>query len=246
MKIAEAQIVAGQGQWNHALLAHMLAPEIAVFTTADVPELGSEFDQLNLWIPNYFLNSVFGLNYGGKWRVYALNFIYRIQNCIREYETARTLTEVFLKETQPGRPAIQSYFRALSSWEHSFFNFKTALDIAKKMSGDIGIFSTGDDSSWERAYYLANVVKHYAREVSEVSDELVTSGLFPEAESEPNSLPMWLTNTGFSSAKTKLTFPDYAELVKALGGVCDKLRNPTQFMEEARNHQHAQQNAACN
>lgn len=223
---------ASGGQWNHDLLAHMLAPEIADFTEADVSALAIEFEQGDHWITNFFLNSVFGTNFGGKWRVYVLNLIFRSQNSLREYEHAADLTAKFLQHTRPGNPPIQTYFKALSAWECSFLNFSIALDVFKKMNRDIGAFVQNDGSVDERAYYFANVTKHYAGEVANHPEIPNSSELLPSDPLEPHAIPVWLTNDGFASAKKMLSYAEYAHAVKELCGLADQLTNPAKWVED--------------
>lgn len=231
-KVIEAK--AGGGQWNHDLLARMLAPEIADFTKATVPKLALEFEQGGHWITNFFLNSVFGTNFDGKWRIYVLNLIFRSQNCLREYERAAELTVRFLDHSKPSNPAIQTYFEALSAWECSFLNFSIAMDVFKKMNGDIGAFVKGDGSVDERAYYLANVTKHYASEVANHPDLPNSAELLPTEANEPHAIPVWLTNKGFASASKALNYSEYAHAVKELCGLADRLSNPAKWADEMR------------
>jgi len=219
----------------------MLAPEIAEFTEAQIPEIRSGFPELDHWIANYFLNSVFGPNYEGKWRIYALNLIFRGQNCIYAYEDARELTEEFLQKTRPGRPPIGLYFRTLSKWEQSFYNLKTSIDLFKAMNDGVGVFAKGDGSVFEKAYYLANIIKHYEKDVSAIPDSLIASGLLPANEGEPHALPMWLTNEGFSSPTMGLSFTEYAGVVRDIATLCDKLHNTGEFIEDLRARRKAEE-----
>lgn len=210
----------------------MLAPEIADFTQADIPKIAPVFEQGDHWITNFFLNSVFGINFGGKWRVYVLNLIFRSQNCLREYERAKELTAKFLEHTRPGNPPIQTYFKALSAWECSFLNFSIALDVFKKMNGDIGAFVQNDGSVDERAYYFANVTKHYAREIANHPEIPSSSDLLPADHLQLHAIPVWLTNDGFASAKRMLSYAEYAHAVQELCGLADQLSNPAKWVDD--------------
>lgn len=226
------EAAASGGQWNHDLLARMLAPEIADFTEANIPKIAIEFDEGDHWIGNFFLNSVFGRNFAGKWRIYVLNLIFRSQNCLREYERAAELTTTFLERSKPSNPALQTYFKALSAWECSFLNFSIALDIFKKMNGDIGAFVQNDGSVDERAYYFANITKHYAGEIANHPDIPNSSELIPADANEPHAIPVWLTNSGFASAKRVLEYGEYAHAVRELCGLADLLSNPGKWVDE--------------
>jgi hypothetical protein len=237
MSEVEPKIVTAQGtggQFNHALLGRLIAPEISDFTSAVVPDLSRSFPECEHWIPNYFLNSVFTGNFPGKWRVYAQNLIYRAQNCLFEYERARQLTIGFLSKTTPGRPATAVYFRMLSAWETSLLNFSIATDTFRHMNEGTGVFSSKDGSKYQRAYDLANEVKHYGDTLSKYPDFSDAGDLLPEDDKAPNAIPLWLTNIGFRSSHHELSFEEYGKVVCDVCEVADKLRNPASFLEEAK------------
>jgi hypothetical protein len=231
-KIANAQ--ATGGKFNHALLGRLIAPEISNFTSAVLPDLSESFPQSEHWIANYFLNSVFTGNFPGKWRVYAQNFIYRAQNCLFEYERARQLTGEFLATTTPGKPATRIYFRMLSAWETSLLNFSIATDVFRHMNEGTGIFSSKDGSAYQRAYDLANEVKHYGLTISKHPDFSDDGDLLPEDDKAPQALPLWLNNFGFHSCCHKLNFEEYAKAVSDVCEFADKLRNPSGFLDETK------------
>lgn len=222
------------GQFNHVLLERLIAPEISSFTSATVPDLSESFPDSEHWIANYFLNSVFTGNFSGKWRVYAQNLIYRAQNCLFEYERARQLTDEFLAKTAPGKPATRAYFRMLSAWETSLLNFSIAADIFRHMNKGQGVFSANDGSASQRAYDLANDVKHYGDTLSKYPDFSDADDLLPEDNKAPHAIPLWLTDFGFHSCCHKLSFEEYAKAVSDVCEVADKLRNPSGFLEEAK------------
>jgi hypothetical protein len=238
---AEVVSVAGAGgQFNHALLGRLIAPEISNFTSAIVPDLSEFFPESEHWIANYFLNSVFTGNFPGKWRVYAQNLIYRAHNCLFEYERARLLTEEFLAKTTPGKPATGAYFRMLSTWETSLLNFSIAADIFRHMNEGTGVFSSKDGSHYQRAYDLANEVKHYGLTISNYPDFFDTDDLLPQDDKAPHAIPLWLNNFGFRSSLYELGFEEYGKAVRNVCEVADKLRNPSEFLEEAKKQRDAE------
>lgn len=230
-KIVDAQVTGGQ--FNHALLGRLIAPEISNFTSASVPDLSESFPESDHWIANYFLNSVFTGNFSGKWRVYAQNLIYRAQNCLFEYERARQLTSEFLATTTPGKPATRSYFRMLSAWETSLLNFSIATDIFRHMNQGTGVFASKDGSAYQRAYDLANEVKHYGLTISNHPDFSKTGDLLPQDDQAPHAIPLWLTNFGIRSNHHELSFDEYSKAVSDVCEVAGKLCNPAGFLEEA-------------
>ncbi|MES1189444.1 MAG: hypothetical protein ABUS47_00055 [Steroidobacter sp.] len=44
-------------QWNSDILSKFVAPSIADFTSADIPDLADQFPQAPYWVVNHFLNN---------------------------------------------------------------------------------------------------------------------------------------------------------------------------------------------
>ena len=55
-------------QWNPAILSKFIAPDIAEFTSADIPALTDKFPEASYWLVNHFLNSVLGASFKDRWR----------------------------------------------------------------------------------------------------------------------------------------------------------------------------------
>lgn len=94
--------------WNPDLLNRDLAPEIAQFTEALIPELIVEGEKVQDWMANHFLNSVFRAQFAGKKLQFVFNIIYRAQACFEGYEEARASTQRFLENGKPDNPPLHS------------------------------------------------------------------------------------------------------------------------------------------
>lgn len=216
------------------LLAHWLAPNYAQFTSAEIPDFSEQHKSSENWLKVYLMSSVFNGNFPGKMRAWAHNLLYRISNCLRDYQRARTLTFAHLaKDGATSRPN-SVFFEALSAWEASMLNYQIALDIFRHSNGGEGAFQQNDESSEFRAYELANFIKHYADTITKSPDVRFENVLVRDPESDQAILPMWLTNEGFESSKHKLSFSEYAENIKSFAELCEKLSKPSEMLEEFR------------
>lgn len=180
----------GGVMYNHQLLDRLIAPEISNFTAADIPDLSIAFKEQNHWMANHFLNSAFSVRFQGKFRLLAINQIYRTQNCLLEYERGRDLTSYYLRRTHPSHPAIEAYFRALSAWESSLINLAIAVDIFKNANNGEGAFQKGDGSTIEQAYFLANAAKHYGPALANSPTVTDPEGCIPAPDGELGTIPL--------------------------------------------------------
>jgi hypothetical protein len=205
---------------NTDSINRLLAPGLSEFTACDAPDLMSAHPQATHWLANHFLNTLFGPNFKGRFRQYVLNQLFRAEVAFRDYHEARDLCLEFFEAGRPEYPTIRTYFRAVSRWESCLLNIQVFVDVANKMKlavGDEPVFLAGKDSREERAYELANAIKHWGGHVaSQKHDESLT-------------IPMWLTNHGLKSQKYQISFAELAALVSEIAIVADELQDPQSF-----------------
>ena len=84
--------------------------------------------------------------------------------------------------------------------------------------GDEPVFIAGDGSREQRAYELANAIKHWGGQVTSQQHE------------ESLTIPVWLTNVGLQSRSYQISFSDLATLVGELAAVADELQDPKSFL----------------
>lgn len=211
-------------RWSSAVLTRHLAPEITAFTSCDAPDLTLDNPQANHWIANHFLNSVFRGQFRGTYRQFVLNLLYRAQIAFQRYHSARALTLEFLESSTPGSPAVRKYFQALSDWESSLLNFQIFIDILNRMENDAGgtdVFADGDGSPEQRAYALANSIKHWG------------SDLAKGRHSDEHTVPVWLTNSGFQSRSHQLTFQELGELIGDIARLANEMQDPSSMFPKS-------------
>lgn len=199
--------------WNRDILNRFIAPGIAEFTEAEIPEPVVEGEKVAHWMANHFLNSVFRAQYAGKQRQLAFNLIYRAQACFETHEHARSLTEIYLAGNAPDNPSSGKYYRALRAWEACFLHLQTFVDLIVRLT-KARVFEQGDGSPEQRAYTIANTIKHWGQIVGR------------EEHHDDDTVPMWLTNTGFATRSCSLTYSELSALLSECAVVANDLRDP--------------------
>jgi hypothetical protein len=206
------------GKWNPDLLNSHLAPEIADFDRAEIPDLQAEFPDADAWVTNHFLHNVCTGGYARPYRRFATNLMYRSQALFRSYAEARSATLEYLANSEPHSPSSRRYFAALSRWETLLLNWRCAFDLFFYLERKKQIFEPGDGSPTERACAVFNVIKHHA---GEVGDPVST-------ETEP--IPFWLNNQGVRTRTVALTYAEVADLVREVARIADDMKHPTAFV----------------
>jgi hypothetical protein len=199
--------------WNRDILNRFIAPGIADFTEAAIPEPLVEGEQVEHWMANHFLNSVFRAEYADKQRQLAFNIIYRAQACFETFEHARTLTAAYLEGNEPANPRSGKYYRALRAWEACFLHLQTFVELLVGLTST-RVFEKGDGSPEQRAYEVANTVKHWGQIVGR--DEHL----------DDDTVPMWLTNAGFATRNGPVTYVELSNLLSECAAVANDLRDP--------------------
>ena len=210
-------------RWYSGVLNRNIAPSISEFTRCDAPDLAVAHPEAPHWFANHFLNSVFRGQLSGTHRQYAMNLVYRAQACFNRYHSARELTLQYLSSGDVRNPAIRKYFLALADWESCFLNAQIFIDILNKMGapGSQPMFVDGDGSPEQRAYGVANSIKHWG------------SDLAQGRHSEDHTVPLWLSNAGFESRSHRVTFKELGELVEGIALLANDLQDPASLAKRA-------------
>ena len=206
--------------YNTALLGKLFAPGISEFTAFDAPDIAGAHPEAPHWLANHFLNSILRGEYKNKYRQYAINQIYRAQTAFADYHEARTLTTEFLAKGKPDNPASRAYFRAVARWESCLLNLQIFIDVMNKMKKDFKdepVFKEDDGTPEQRAYGIANTVKHWGTEI------------FAGRHDEGDTVPLWLTNAGLKTRTLGITYAELANLVSEVATVADELQDPKSF-----------------
>ena len=208
--------------YNIDLLNRYLAPGISELTACKAPDISDNYPESAHWLANHFLNSVFRGTFKNKYRQYVFNQLFRAQVAYADYQEARALTENFLAKGKPDHPAIGPYFQALARWESCLLNLQIFIDVMNRMKkefNDESVFKGYDGTPEQRAYAIANTVKHFGSSVA------------AEKHDESDTVPMWLTNDGLRTRTIELKFAELANLLFEVANAADELQDPKSFGE---------------
>lgn len=209
-------------QWNPAILSKFVAPGIAEFTSADVPDLTGRFPQAPHWVVNHFLNSALRAAFKARWRQVVLAYIRRSHNAFVAYHDARSRTLAYLDGNEPQNPRVGRYFDAVSSWETFALQVSMAIDLFCWLNQGQGAFAKNDGSKEQRLYEVANLIKHTASAVS--------SGQCTESD----TVPLWLSNQGLHSFNLSVTYAEAAEILIDVAVLADDYQDPYSLREKWR------------
>lgn len=207
-------------QWNPEILSKFLAPGIADFEFADIPDLTQRYPQAPHWVGNHFLNNVLRGHFKDRWRQVVLAYIRRAQNAFLAYHDARRLTLEYLDGNQPDNPRIHRYFGAVTAWENFALQISMAIDLFCWLNQGTGAFKKNDGSKEQRLYEMANLIKHTSSEVD--------SGQCPES----GTIPVWLANEGLHSFASSVTFQEASEVLADVCNLASDYQDPHSLREK--------------
>lgn len=207
-------------QWNPTILSKFVAPGIAEFTSAEIPDLTARFPQAPFWLVNHFLNNVLRTSFKDRHRQVVLGFIRRAHNAFLAFHDARTGTLAYLDGNEPHNPRIGKYFDAVSSWENFALQVSMAIDLFRWLNQGQGAFAKNDGSKEQRLYDIANSVKHTASAVS--------SGHCKESD----TVPLWLENAGLRSFSLSVSFLEASEVLADICVLADDYQDPYALREK--------------
>jgi hypothetical protein len=201
-------------QFNPEILDRNVAPGISKFTNADIPDLRAEFPQASHWLSNHYLNTLLGPNYAGSFRQYAVSMLFRAQAQFDLYHRAREQTAIYLEKSPTHNPAVREYYQAVNLWETCLLNYQMFIDLYTKAVVKKA-FEPADGSEEQRAYDLANSVKHWGGFINS------------QRRKEEHNIPLWLSNDGLHSHEGNLSYQELAAITREVAKTGDQLENPS-------------------
>jgi hypothetical protein len=200
-------------QYSADILNRNVAPGIADFTSADIPDLRAEFPQAEHWLSNHYLNTLLGPNYVGPFRQYAINMLCRAQAQFALFHQAREKTALYLEKSPMHNPAVRHYYGAVVLWESCLLNYQMFIDLYTKAVGKKA-FLQRDGSEEQRAYDIANAVKHWGGVINS------------KRHQDHHTIPLWLSNEGFQSNEYHLTYAELSAITREVAKTADELESP--------------------
>jgi hypothetical protein len=199
---------------SHYALDNFIAQGLSSFTSCDAPDLSSAFDQLDDWVHNFILNSIFTMSVAPQWRPHLFGIVRRAHMAFVEYEAGRKSILQYLNGPKDG---VSLYFRGLYHFEITIALTYQAYYFFYLMAGQSQkMYVKGEGEPLERLARIYNVSKHL--EESSLTQEQLQS--------------VWLTNKGICVSTTELTWQELSELVKFAGLLADTLSDPKKAKEQ--------------
>jgi hypothetical protein len=190
-----------------------MAPGLATFSRAAIPDISAEFPEAPYWIQNYFLNTIVGAQFGDRVKQAALGFLRRADQAFQNYHDARRRTLEYVASFTPGRPKVRLYYDALADWESFVLQAQMATDLYVFLA-KTKAFEPGDGSPEQRLYDMANVVKHFRGHISS------------QRFSSEDLLPVWVGEAGLFAPGIRVTYDEASDVLRAIAKVADVFQNP--------------------
>jgi hypothetical protein len=165
---------------------------------------------------NHFLNNIGGDAFLGKTRQFVVNILIRAQAQFTQYHQARDTTLEYLSRSGVHSPVPRLYFAAIVQWESCFLSYEIFVDLLVKMRGRL-ILQPEDGSEEQRAYGIANKIKHWAADIS--GDKC----------RDHHTIPLWLTNDGFKTRKLSLTYSELSAITNEVANLANELQDVRTF-----------------
>jgi hypothetical protein len=191
-------------QFSNELLDSFVAPELSKLTRVGAPALDTQPDYLRV----AFMNHVFGLRYKRKALLHvSITFLKRTMTATDEYRAGRESLTRYIDCLSRQAHDLKAYLSALSHFEQCIGSVYQCVELFDKVNTWLvpshpRAFSKGDGSDLQRINELNNILKHFTPE-----------------QAEKTSAPVWITDTGLSSATHCVSFDELAVNIKALWGV---------------------------
>jgi hypothetical protein len=188
--------------WNPAFLNRAVAPGIAEFTTADLPNLDHHGSSASGWLATEVLNGIHNSRLNQQAKQHTILMLHRAQACYSFYQLARQSTLDFLAPGARLNPRTPLYYTAVTQWESCLINLQVFTDTRIKLDKGKRPFAPRDGSHAQRAYSLASLIRHWGM-----------PGLRPE-QHDHDALPLWLTNEGLHNNGIKISYRELSRLVE--------------------------------
>jgi len=181
-------------------LDKFVAQEISALSECKAPDLAEHFAEVEHWIPNFILNSIFRVPIEAKYKPYIFLIIRRVQMALVEYQNGRSVLLLYLNGSKEN---ISLYFQALSHFEIAVTLLYQAYEFLRKLgetieSKKMNLFNKGDGSPLEKLNRIYNISKH------------LQASTIPEG----NLHAVWISNKGICTSEVTMSFVELADILK--------------------------------
>ena len=207
-------------RWYHSGVALLLGERVkGALGGVHVPDLSSEFPHAPHWMGNYLLSPWVGSSPKGENHAVILAMIRRASHAFKHYQEARRHAVEFSKWDLTGALPASAYFAALEAFENCLLQLQLFVDLfnSKVLPSDQKLFSKSDGSFHQRAYVIANRIKHAGDYI----------------QGEIDTTPLWMIQDRLlASDELSITFDELAEGIREVGRFADKWQKPAKVKEE--------------
>lgn len=210
----------GKMRWFHSGVALFLGERVkGALGGIHVPDLSSEFPQASHWMGNYLLNASVGPRPKGETHAVILALIRRASHTFRHYHEGHRHAVELSKWDLTGSLPASAYFGALEAFENCLLQLQMFYDLfnAKVLPSDQRLFSKADGSCQQRAYDMANRIKHAGDYI----------------QGEVDTTPLWMTKDRLlASGDLSVTFDELVEEIRGVADFADNWQQPARVKEE--------------
>ncbi|WP_332767411.1 hypothetical protein [Phenylobacterium sp.] len=200
-------------QFSDQFLDELFAPGISTFRKAEIPDLADVSPEVEHWLSNHFLNSLFDTRFESHSKQAAMTHLFRTQNAIRAFQSAREKALGCVSNYKSGRPDTQNYLAAVAAWEVTLLNTQILIDLRENMFDRKGARTDAECRIWE----ASNRLKHYGEDIRRGLNEAHWT------------LPLWLTGQGLKTRTGNVSYEELAGCLRVFAKMADMLQNPASF-----------------
>ena len=213
--------------WNPDILNRCAAPKISEFTSLALADLSLEFPQCSFWLQNHFLNSTpLRRPFNPPFKQMAVNIIQKAHYIFYEYGRFRELSAEYLDGNSTDNPKLSSYYILINHCSNIFIHYCSIVEACNsfnmKLESDAKVFAKNDGSFEQRIYQIGNCIKH------------VSSSIDSGVCNHEHTLSVWLTNDGFESFDTDVSYVEFETAIREVGHYAEALVDPLSFIEKLR------------
>lgn len=207
--------------WNPSLLNRIIAPGIADFTGADIPDLAYMAPITVEWLQTDKLFQLYEKHFTGQSRQYAVTLLHRAYACWTIFEQARASSLQYLSQSGHHNPRTALYYTALTQWESCLLTQQNYSDTLTKLHNGHRNFEPGDNTAGCRAYRMAVAIQTWSTPSRRLS------------LTDQDTVPLWLSNAGLHTRGISLTFRELARLVEEDCITADMTCSPEKYNKAA-------------
>ena len=157
-------------------------------------------DTTSRWVNTFILNAAYRYRMEDSERLLIMNLLRRVESSFHQYNLGSSQLDEYLLGDKTG---VSRYFSAVVCFEIALSHLYQAYMFGQRLTGT-KLFNSNDNSSLDRLNKLYNISKHY--------DGTISKGELAEI----NTIPIWITNEGFKSVNTFLSYSDVHEMMNEM------------------------------